>query len=122
TIKLLRHVPETGEALILNGTPRRFRYSKMEYHDCIEEIFVIEGDVWLGNSGLMVAGSYFWRPAYITHGPFYCREGRISVVWMESTLVNHHVDDPPRTPEENRAESLAKGALTDYLDPERAPA
>jgi hypothetical protein len=114
TLKILRRTPEGG-TLWLSSTVRDFDYPKIEYHDCAEESFNLYGDIWLGNSGTMVPGSYFWRPPYIAHGPFYSREGRVAITYCDGPLVNHFVDDPRRTPEENRAEAEAQGPPADYI-------
>lgn len=108
TVKILRTVEETGELAALVANPPRYDYARLEYHDCVEEMYCIEGDMRLGNSGLMTPGSYFWRPAYVTHGPFYSHTGVLMYLWVASTLVNHFVEDPRRTPEENRAEAHAQ--------------
>jgi hypothetical protein len=104
--KVLRIVPETGEMTVLACTVPHYDYPQLEFHDCIEEIYCVEGEIWLGNAGTMRAGSYLWRPPYITHGPFYSGPGSVILVWTPSTLVNHYVDDPSCTPEENRLEAV----------------
>jgi hypothetical protein len=103
-LKLLRHVPETNEMTWVCANPPRWDYPKLEYHDCIEELFLIDGDIWLGNCGTMRTGSYLWRPPFITHGPFYSRTGAVLFGWVPSLLVNHFPDDPRRTVEENVAD------------------
>ena len=114
-LKILRHDPETGEMAALGASVPRRSYPKLEFHDCSEEMFIISGDVWLGNSGRMVAGSYFWRPPFITHGPFYTETGRLSYVYVDGPLVNHYVDDPLSTPEENRRRAKDDGPIRDYV-------
>ena len=108
-LKLLRSVPETGEMLFLCTNVPHYDYPVLEFHDCIEEIYMIEGDIWLGNSGLMTAGSYFWRPPFITHGPFYSETGALMIAWVPSTLVNHVPLSAASTPEENLARFIASG-------------
>ena len=105
TLKVLREVASTGEFTALVANPPRWDYPALEYHDCVEEVYCITGDISLGNSGTMTQGSYFWRPPYITHGPFYSHSGVVFFLWVPSTLVNHYVDDPRRTIEENRREA-----------------
>lgn len=102
-LKLLRHVPETNEMTWICANPPRWDYPMLEYHDCIEELYLIEGDIWLGNSGTMRPGSYLWRPPFITHGPFYSQTGAVLFGWVPSQLVNHFPDDPRRSVEENIA-------------------
>jgi hypothetical protein len=107
--KMLRHVEETGEMTVLLSTVPHREYPALEFHDCVEEYYVIEGGVWLGNSGQMTVGSYFWRPPFITHGPFYSSTGGLSVVWVPSTLVNHVPEGPDSTPEQNLAAYIRAG-------------
>lgn len=112
-LKLLRHIPETNEMTWICANPPRWDYPMLEYHDCIEELYLIDGDIWLGNSGTMRRGSYLWRPPFITHGPFYSRTGAVLFGWVPSLLVNHFPDDPRRTIEEN---------IADYQQKQRAAA
>lgn len=109
-VKLLRTNEATGEMAALVANPPRYDYPQLEYHDCIEEMYCVGGDMRLGNSGLMTERSYFWRPAYVTHGPFYSHTGALLFLWVASTLLNHYVEDPRRTPAENRAEAGAPPA------------
>lgn len=104
-VKLLRQDERTGEIAAIVANPPQFDYPNIEFHDCIEEMYCIVGDMRLGNSGLMQEGSYFWRPAYITHGPFYSATGTVMFLWTSSTLINHFVDDPRQTPAQNRAQA-----------------
>lgn len=100
--KELRADEATGEGLWMVGVIPDWTYPKLEWHDVIEEIYCVQGDTWLGNAGLMTAGSYIWRPPYVTHGPFESTAGCVLLVWVNGKLVNHFVDDPATTPEENR--------------------
>jgi hypothetical protein len=114
-LKVLRQVEETGEAVFICGIVPRYDYPLIEFHDCAEEAFQLAGDIRMGTSGLMRPGSYFWRPPYVTHGPFYSRGGMVALITIDSPLINHYVDDPRRSVEENRAEALAQGPPPDYL-------
>ena len=107
--KHLRMVEETGEMTVLVTNIRSYDYPMLEFHDCVEEIYMIEGDIWLGNSGLMREGSYFWRPPFITHGPFYSDTGALMLVYVPSSLVNHVPKSAASTPEENLAAFVAAG-------------
>ena len=108
-VKMLRAVEETGEFAALVSNVPRFDYPKLEFHDCIEEIYCMSGDIWLGNSGTLNPGSYIWRPPYITHGPVYSETGCLFYLWCDETLINHFVDDPRLTREDNYR-SLQAGA------------
>lgn len=106
-LKPLRMDPETGELAALWSHPSRFpsdgQYTSLEFHECVEESYCLSGDMWIGTSGRMTAGSYFWRPPFVSHGPFYSREGSLTFVYFDGPLVNHLHDAPARTPDENRA-------------------
>jgi hypothetical protein len=108
-LKILRHVEATGEMTALCSSVPSYDYPMLEFHDCVEEIYLIEGDIWLGNSGLMTGGSYLWRPPFVTHGPFFSQTGALMLVWVPSTLVNHVPASPASTPEENIAAFVAAG-------------
>lgn len=103
-VKLLRTDPATGgiHAIVEDGVEP---YSVFEFHDCVEEVYLIAGDLTLENSGEMRPDSYFWRPPYITHGMSSSRQGSLYYVYTDSTLVNHRTDAMTRTPEENRAQA-----------------
>lgn len=109
TTKMLRHIEETGEMTAIVANPPRFDYPALEFHDCVEEMYLIEGDMRLANSGVMRPGTYFWRPGYITHGPFYSHLGSLMFLWTSSTLVNHVPSSPAATPEENLEQARAEG-------------
>jgi len=113
--KTLRHSDESGERVFLCTCVHRYSYPLIEYHDCVEEAFQIAGHMWIGTSGMMVPGSYFWRPPYVSHGPFYSPDGMLTLFTTDGPLVNHYVDDPRRTVGENRAEAEAQGPPTDYF-------
>ncbi len=107
--KPVRMDKHTGEMTVITGTVRAYDYPMLEFHDCVEEIYLVEGDIWLGNSGLMSAGSYLWRPPFITHGPFYSAAGSLMLVWVPSTLVNHIPLSAGSTPEENLERFMSAG-------------
>lgn len=48
-----------------------------EIHPTVEECLLIRGDCLLGNRGTMVAGSYFYRPPMVPHGPFATANGAL---------------------------------------------
>lgn len=77
-------------------------WSGAEFHDCPEELFVLSGDV-EGKAGKMTTGSYFWRPEYITHGPYWSEMGLLTFVRGHGDIVAHWIEDPDSTVEDNRA-------------------
>ena len=40
---------------------------------------------------------------------------RMNLIWTDKPLVNHFVDDPRRTPEENRRDAEAAGPPRDFV-------
>jgi hypothetical protein len=64
--------------------------SNMEHHDCVEESFKTDGDMRLGDTGVMRGGGYFWRPPWIHHGPMHTEEGTRSLIRTDSELVNYY--------------------------------
>jgi hypothetical protein len=87
-------------SMIIANVPRY--WSGAEFHDCPEELFVLAGDV-EGRAGKMTAGSYFWRPEYITHGPYWSESGLLTFVRGHGDIVAHWIEDPDSTVEDNRA-------------------
>lgn len=87
-------------SLIIANVPRYG--SGAEFHECPEELFVIAGDV-RGTHGTMTAGSYFWRPEYITHGPYWSESGLLTFVRGHGDIYAHWIEDPESTVEDNMA-------------------
>lgn len=100
--KTLRWVEQTGELMALCATVPRWDYPRLEFHECVEEAFMVRGDIWLGSSGTMREGDYFWRPPFVTHGPFWSQAGSLFLVYTDSLLVDHVAEGPTSTPLENR--------------------
>lgn len=77
-IKVLRLDPHTQERTWLlriaieNDQP--FEINGVEQHPCVEECFLIEGDMTM-TQGTMRDGAYFWRPPMVPHGPMGTRQG-----------------------------------------------
>lgn len=99
--KYIRRNPATGEMSALVWAPPGAVHPRIEFHDTVEEMFQVVGDTTLGNSGWMSAGSYFWRPPYITHGPFSSEQGGILYLYTDGKLVNYFTDDPAQSREAN---------------------
>jgi len=76
-IKRLRIDPESGDwTWLASSAPNRVT-PIAEIHSTVEEAFLIRGDTLLGERGEMVAGSYFWRPGLVEHGPMGNRNGAL---------------------------------------------
>lgn len=86
-------------SLVIANVPRYL--SGPEFHDCPEELFVLAGDV-TGRAGEMRRGSYFWRPEYITHGPYWSEGGLHTFVRGHGDIVAHWIEDADATVDQNR--------------------
>lgn len=100
-LKALWTDESAGPTLLLVGNVPRFG-SGPEFHECPEELFVLEGD-WTSRAGLMGRWGYFWRPELISHGPYRSETGSLCLVRGHGHLVANWMDDPDATPEQNRA-------------------
>ena len=94
-LAMLRRTESGGMSALVRGGPRRFPV--YEFHDCVEECFLLDGDIMIGPGGQMLAGTYFWRPPYLTHGQSRCERSSLLYVYTDSALVNHTTDALQRT-------------------------
>jgi Domain of unknown function (DUF4437) len=74
-IKLLRVDPDTGDWTWVAGVAPGWQEERAEIHPTVEECLMLRGDILLGTRGTMTAGSYFWRPGMVEHGPMFSRDG-----------------------------------------------
>jgi hypothetical protein len=74
-IKLFREDPLTKDWTWVSAVVPGWLSRRAEVHPTVEECFMLRGDILLGTRGVMHAGSYFWRPALVEHGPMYSRDG-----------------------------------------------
>jgi len=74
--KLLRTDPVSGDQTWIMGVIPSYREKKVESHPVVQECYIVAGEL-AGNYGLMTAGSYFWRPPQILHGPYGTKTGSI---------------------------------------------
>ncbi len=95
---------EPPVSLLVGNVPRYD--SGPEFHECPEELFVLEGDV-TGKAGTMTRGSYFWRPEYVTHGPYTSQAGLLCFLRGHGELHAHWIEDENATTDENRAYAAA---------------
>lgn len=81
--KLLRGSPARGDSTYLTACPAHLqpaeRRSPQETHDCVEEIFLLSGDL-QSTVGHMAAGAYAWLPSRAAHGPYGSRGGSLALV------------------------------------------
>lgn len=76
-IKVLHRDEETGEmSWILASLPQRTGHG-VEVHPVVEEAYQLLGAI-QGDRGVLDAGSYFWRPPNVPHGPFSNEEGSMT--------------------------------------------
>lgn len=74
-IKLLRVDPVNSDWTWVAATVPGWEEQRAEIHPTVEECLMLRGDVLLGERGRMTAGSYFWRPPMVHHGPMFSRDG-----------------------------------------------
>jgi hypothetical protein len=102
---ILRRVADTGEMSWLSKETGAMDYPVFEYHECVEEVLLLEGWLTLENSategGEMWPGTYIWRPPYVTHGQAKSRDS-MYFVYTDSQLVNRRTDGFHMTPEDNQ--------------------
>ena len=126
--KVLRHNKATGDkTIVLDGgahTHPRDWHEKALAHPCVEEMFLLSGDI-VGERGLMTAGAYFWRPPHEWHGPFGSRYGNVSLIRF---VGGHHVNiwgdeslrfqyDPPHAPKLPAALEPFRGSGRSFARP-----
>jgi len=107
-IKVLRMEEKTGAFTGLYILCPRFWQDNISYHDCMEESYHIWGESWMMQFGYLPTGGYFYRPPYISHGPFQCEYGTYAIFRTDSWLVNHFHWNPWTNVEENRVRVLDK--------------
>jgi hypothetical protein len=100
-VKMLNDDPERGPLSLIAANVGRYGTGP-EFHSCPEEIYVLEGDV-TGKYGTMTEGSYFWRPEFINHGPYWSEAGLIVFLRGFGDLYAYWHEDADATPEQNRA-------------------
>ena len=94
-VKRLRTHPRTGDMTWVAAVVPAWRETRAEIHDTIEECLMLRGDILLGQRGMMTAGSYFWRPPNVEHGPmFSLRGGAFYFRSKGGNLATTHVPVP----------------------------
>lgn len=103
SFRILHDDAATGATVMLAAGVPWIEDERIEYHACMQEYFMLLGDLWIGGYGTLTAGSYVAIPPYTTHDPSSTRAGYLMLLWNDGPLEHHHVDDHNRTPEENEA-------------------
>ena len=103
--KTVRYDEATGERTFVLGVVPWWDSPLIEFHPCVEECFVIQGDMFMDNvaeQGAMGPGDYFWRDPWVSHGPMRTRGGFVALLRHDRHHKNYFTDTVG-TPEENRA-------------------
>lgn len=94
--KILLHDPDTSATTMLVSMPPQVHPANWqgprEIHDCMEEAFMLAGDLYTHN-GVFHQGMYFYRPPRIHHGPFASRFGCLILVRVDGVLENNWTQD-----------------------------
>jgi len=113
-LQLRPDTPEGERTWLLRvdiGDSDRYAINGIERHPCVEEMYLLEGDIHM-STGVMQPGAYFWRPPGIAHGPtgttrgfvalFRAKEGAFSTEWSDSDApVPWNADYDPVLPPEH---------------------
>jgi hypothetical protein len=73
-MRVLRDDPATGENTYITATVPFRHGERAERHPVVQEFFLLAGEL-AGNTGIMQAGAYCFRPAMVAHGPYGSRTG-----------------------------------------------
>ena len=91
-IKLLWRDETSGAYTRLIAADPEWTEERLEHHECIEEVYVLEGDMTMGDLGTMTAGGYIWRPPMIKHGPMHTPSGGVMFIRTDGPLENFYTD------------------------------
>lgn len=89
-IKLLYMDSDCGAYSRLIAADPNWSEYRQEHHDCVEEVYMISGDMNMGDLGTMTSGGYIWRPPLIKHGPMQTKAGGLMFIRTDGPLVNHY--------------------------------
>jgi hypothetical protein len=68
-VKFLRENKVTGAYTLLTRHDPMWSDPRLESHDTWEELLLLEGEFLMGNTGVVTAGTYIFRPGLRPHGP-----------------------------------------------------
>lgn len=89
-------------AQITAGVARKY-IPKAEFHDTVEEFYLIFGDITDSDTGVeRTTGCYTWREPFYTHGPAWTEQGNLTFLRSHGDLYCYWHDNPHATPEENK--------------------
>ncbi len=94
SIKLLHRDEETGFYTRMIKAAPGLRGELLEHHPVFEEMYCLAGRVSY-NFGVLVPGTYFFRPPWIKHGFFVNdeREGSTALLRSDGDLANYYTSD-----------------------------
>ena len=75
-MRVLRDDPATGENTYITATIPFRHGERAERHPVVQEFFLLAGEL-AGNTGIMQAGAYCFRPEMVAHGPYGSRTGAL---------------------------------------------
>lgn len=89
-IKLLWRDESSGAYTRLIEAGPGWTEKRREHHGCVEEVYMLSGDMTMGALGTMTAGGYIWRPPGIKHGPMHTRGGGLMFIRTDGPLQNYY--------------------------------
>lgn len=76
-VRFLREDPRTGAYTLMTRHAPGWYDPRLESHDTWEELVLLEGDYLMGETGVVDAGTYIFRPGSRPHGPQATRDGAV---------------------------------------------
>jgi hypothetical protein len=92
-IRILFKDPANGDTSYLTAAPAFKHETKPETHPVVQEIYVLAGEV-AGNTGLVHAGAYCWRPPEVVHGPYGTKTGALYLLRSVGGPLTTKLRDP----------------------------
>lgn len=119
-IKLLWKDEDSGAYTRLIRAEKGWAEDRVEHHDCVEEIYTLEGHSDAYETDPMDEGTYVWRPPRIRHGPYEAVEETVFFIRTDGELVNHYTSKdgeplnyegppPERTAADGRSTPITNG-------------
>ncbi len=101
SVKFLRGDPALGAYTLLTRHDAGWFDPRLESHDTWEELVLIEGEFLMGNSGVVSAGAYIFRPGERPHGP---QATRTKAIWFcrGARHINFRFESPAWVAERSR--------------------
>jgi hypothetical protein len=81
--KVLSRDAQRGGLALLSRRPAGWRHDQRGYHSNDEEIFLLEGDLTIGDQQL-TRYSYAFFPAGVVHGPVATQQGAVFLQWFKA--------------------------------------